>query len=103
MGNYSMYSPPCNGCPFGIEETAMYGRLAALSLAVYDAQATTTPDNLKAAWAALAVCLSGTNRDELSQTHFYANTLQTLQPTHKDVVDLLEKGDYAGAAKILKG
>jgi len=101
MGNYSMYSPPCNGCPFGIEETAMYGRLAVLSMAVYDAQAAATPEKVKAAWAALAACLANNKGDELSQTYFYAYTLQTLQPERQDVVDLLRVGDYTGAALIL--
>ena len=101
MGNYSMYAPSCNGCNFGIEETAMYGRLAALSMAVYEAQTTTTPEKIKTAWSALAACLANNKGDELSQTYFYAYTLQTLQPTHKDVVDLLAAGDYKGAALIL--
>jgi hypothetical protein len=103
MGNYSMYAPACNGCSFGIEETAMYGRLAALSMAVYEAQADTTPEKHKAAWAALAACLENNKGDELSQTLFYARTLQTLQPTHQAVVDLLVARDYVGAAKVLKG
>ena len=102
MGNYSMYAPACNGCSFGLEETAMYGRLAALSMAVYEAQTDATPDKLKAAWATLAACLANNKGDELSQTLFYAHTLHGLQPTtHKDVVDLLTAGDYAAAAKIL--
>jgi hypothetical protein len=101
MGNYSMYSPPCNGCSFGVEETAMYGRLATLSIAVCEAQADTTSDKMKVAWLALAACLAGNKGDELSQTLFYARTLQALQPTHNEVVDLLTAGDYAGAALAL--
>lgn len=80
----------------------MYGRLAALSMAVYEAQTEKTPDKLKAAWAALAACLASNKEDELSQTLFYAHTLQTLQPTHNNVVDLLTAGDYAGAGLTLK-
>jgi len=101
MGNYSMYAPPCNGCDFGKEERFMYGRLAHLSTSVYNAQQDPSDELIAIAWAAMKACLVG-KREETQQLIFFAHSLQKLNSSYQEVVDLILNEEFAKAAEMIQ-
>jgi hypothetical protein len=101
MGYYSMYAPSCNGCDFGKKERLMYGRLAHVSMSVFNAQQKPEPEEIRIAWDAMKVCLGGT-RDEVQQLIFFASALEKLDSSHQEVVDLIKAEKYEDALKILQ-
>jgi hypothetical protein len=100
MGQYAMYAPSCNGCEFGRDERAMYGRIAHITMSVYNAQQDPTPELIEVAWDAIKVCLKGKDEEKL-QIVYSASLLEKLETSHQQVVDLIKERNFDEALKVL--